>query len=491
MQNAQGTQEAKRRVARPGRYWIVDQVVAYVEDGIVTLQIDKPTRHLPWEKLISQKWPGETEEREEMVGMAIKAADPLWYAGQSRKLEVARETRQTTEIPLTDRRRRSSLRMGGGFMIVQGTKLVVPRRDIDAPTRPGQYCECAGVFEVLPSDSVNDPEDLRNDYVASLLRETAEIALVRGGTLFVPQLALSWEERTLYQPPIPLNFYNAILEEEALGTAQSANIPFEKIVRMWVKILDYEEVVRLQFAYSPQVSIEIAAETDTSSLECVGVISYPVEPDIELVQLLQALQSKGATGMEDKELEKLRESLREDISIDAKLVERLRKEGINTDEIIRPIEYWDTECLITEQYIKLVSLLQKLQREGNGGMSARELAELGTGVRESISIDELVKRLQETEDITALIAEDKLPKILDREIHLIDYRTGDVEVWYTPANLLGKKTSRRKRRFSKLWDELAATQLGGTQNRYATEKLEKAIKMHCPDNPILQPLITL
>lgn len=381
------------------RLWIVDDAIAYVDNGAVTLQIDKPTRHLPRR-------------------MAFEVADRIWFAGQMRELEIARKRGETKEIPLTDRRRRSSLRLGGGFMITQGTKLVVVRRTLDAP-RPGQFCECGGVFEFTPQDP-KDPEDVRNDYIASLLRESQEIVLIQGSSLYIPQLAPSPFGQIGFQPPGTLDSYNCIIEDEVEEQIKGAHIPvtLENIKRFWIKILDYEQSVRLQFGYSPEVSVEITAEIDTSSLECVGVLSFPENIDNAVIAFLEEelLELKRDA---DKNAARIRE-----VKLELDKAQKERAEG-------GEVQYWDAE----------------------------------------------------------LDGEDRP---VDRDIHLIDIETGEDTVWFVPKDAKGRRREYRK---STLWEELSATKLGpldkmGTGGRFATEKLEKAIKMHCPF-PRLQPLVRL
>lgn len=374
----------KQAQAKEHRLWVVDQAVAYVDNGRVTLQIDKPTRHLPRR-------------------IAFEVADKIWFAGQMRELEIARQRCETKMIPLTDRRRRSSLRMGGGFMITQGTNLLLIQRTMDAP-RPGQFCECGGVFEFVPQDPINDPEDLRNDFIASLLRESQEIILVRGDTLYIPRLPpppskLANPSAPIgFEPPGTLDAYNSIIEEEAKEGVTKARIPvsLKNIKRFWMKILDYEQSVRLQFGYSPEVFVEITAEIDTSSLEVVGVLSWPQDID-KAVEAFEASQHN-KSGKEEK------------VGGDMQQKEEF--------------EYWDAELRPPEQPT-------------------------------------------------------------DRPIHLINIETGEDIVWF-----VAEAGRRRESRKSTLWKELSASKLGETGGRFATEKIEKAIKMHCPF-PRLQPLARL
>lgn len=392
------------------RLWIVDDAIAYVEDGRVTLQVSKPTRHLP-------------------RAQAYHVADKIWFAGQMGQLDLARRRGDTKEIPLTDRRRRSSLRLGGGFMITQGHKLVVVRRQLDAP-RPGQLCECGGVYEFMGHDFENDPTDVRNDFVASLLKESQEIALVRGDTLYVPQLAPSPGEQLGFQPPGALHAYNAIMEEELKHEAQKACLPINpsKVRKFWMKLLEYDQAITLEFAYSPPLSVEVTAELDTSSLECVGVLSYPENID----KAVEAFLEEEILVLSRKKDSEADEAKR--LQLVSKIEEMTRHlEDIKREDGKRPpIEYWDTEL----------------------GWDPIERKEGGP---------------------------------VDREVHIIDTEDGGVVVWHTVEG----ERKREARDGTTIWEELSATKLGpgGTGGRLATEKLERAVKMHCPFTR-LQPLVT-
>ena len=396
-----------------GDLWVADDIIAYVENGRVAISIQRPLRTLPKEK-------------------AYKVADPIWYEAQLRKLELARRRGDTAEIQLTDRIRRSSVRLGGGFLIVQGKRVVLFRRTIDAPRRASEFCECGGVFEV---GATTDPFDITNDFIASLLKESPELALVRGERLYVPQLATG--ELSIGFQPSDINFddYHQIMLEELESEIKESKLPITKgplrPTPFYVKILNYERSAKLQFAYSPAISVEFTAEIDSSSLEFVGVLSFPEDLDLAAMAFLEnqihrieKLERDNRASQDDLDtLQRIKEEKR--------ILEQELKSPSN-----RPhLEYWDTERA--------------------GGIP------------------------------------------LNREIHLLDIQTGDVDVWYTPeVDTQGKKipanSTRRTRkvRRSTLWAELSRTHLGATGGRYATEKVEKAIKMHCP-LPWLQPLITL
>lgn len=391
------------------RLWVIDDAVAIIDNGRVTLQIDKPTRHLP---------------RKE----AFHVADKVWFAEQMRQLEVARKRGETKEIQLTDRRRRSSLRMGGGFMITQGTKLVVVRRHLDAP-RPGQLCECGGVFEFIQQDFEDDPEDVRNDYVASLLKESQEIVLIQGDVLYIPQLAPSPLQQIGFEPPGTLDAYNRIIEEEMKNEVTKAHIPVDinKARHFWIKMLDYERAVRLEYAYSPALSVEVTAEIDSSSLECVGVLSFPEDIGTSVKVFLEEQLSVAEKKLESESDAAKKKVLRNEIAETKKKLQEAESKDIRNQKV----EYWDSEL----------------------GWDSKKQKEDGP---------------------------------IDRDIYLIDINTGEVEMW---KKVKGKR--RRRREKTTLWKELSATRLGpgGTKGRLSTEKLERAIRMHGPFTH-LQPLIT-
>jgi hypothetical protein len=396
-----------------GDFWVADDVVAYIENGSVTISIQRSLRMLPKEK-------------------AYKVADPIWYEAQLRKVELARKRGETAVIPLTDRLRRSSVRLGGGFLIVQGKRIILFRRTIDAPRRASEFCECGGVFEV---GTTTDPFDTTNDLIASLLKESPELALVREERLYVPQLAMG-ETSIGFQPSdIHVSEYDEIMREELEREVKESKLPISKgpirPTRFFITMLNYERSAKLQFAYSPPVSVDFTAEIDSSSLEFVGVLNYPDDLDLAALAFLEdkifkleRLAKGGNATAEDLDaLEREKEE------------KRILEEELKAKANRPPLEYWDTE------------------RAGDTP--------------------------------------------LNREIHIVDIQTGNVEVWFTPVVAAHGKTiapsstrRTRKMRQSTLWKELSRTHLGSTGGRFATEKVEKAIKMHCP-LPWLQPLITL
>jgi hypothetical protein len=330
------------------------------------------------------------------------------------------------------------LRLGGGFMLTQGTKLILPRRTMDAP-RPGQFCECAGVFERVES---GEDEDFGKDFIASLLKESQEILIARGDTLYVPQLAQYPAVQVGFQPPSRLDNYNRIIMDEVRKELEK----FKELCpddfpewlgneknwkKFWMKLLDYERSVRLQFAYSPEISVEITAEIDNSSLECVGVLSLPDDID----KAVEAYE-RGNTPQDKWK------------SMKAEL--GLPKKG--------ELEYWDIEEGKPETF--------------EDPETGRKFAVAAPAHRDVYRID--LERCHEERGVV---------------------------VWHFEGK--GKRDSR----LSNLWRELSDTCIGaeapkeekdkgergkpgGTGGRFATEKLEKAIKMHCP-YPSLQPLVRL
>lgn len=400
--------------AAKGELWVADDVTAFVEDGHVTISIQRPLRSLPKE-------------------LAYKVADPIWFEAQLRKLELARRRGETATIPLTDRLRRSYLRLGGGFLIVQGKKIMLFRRTIDAPRRASEFCECGGIFEV---GDPPDPFGTTNDFIASMLKESPELALVRGDRLYVPNLVAGGGAIEFQPPDVTTKYYDEVVFQELKSEIQRASLPIStkhyKPTHFFASILSYERSAKLQFASSPAISVDFTAESDTSSLEFVGVLNFPENLDWAALAYLEnkiyAIQRR---------LNKVSEEERQKLEQDLEIAQRNKTEMEKELEVIpRPLlEYWDTEC---------------------AGATP-----------------------------------------LNREIHLVDIQTGDVDVWYTPSvNKKGRpiapdnKIRSREVRKSSLWTELSRTHLESTSGRYATEKVEKAVKMHCP-LPWLQPLITL
>ena len=330
------------------RLWIIDDAIAIVDDGSVTLQISQPTRHLPRKD-------------------AENVADKAWFKGQMRQLEVARQKGETKEIPLTNRRKRSSIRLGGGFLITQGTKIIVPQRNLDA-SRPGQLCVCGGVYEYIQTGCLdlekvqNDVLVARyrvNDYVASLFKESQEVALRRDNILYVPQLAPYSTNEIDFQPPGTLEEYNEIMQIELkkeLAKVLNKDIQFEER-KFRVKVLDYDHAVRLEFGYSPALSVEIVAEIDTSSLECFGVLSYPENIEeaskayLEEEKEFKLKQYKKES--QDIEKEKLDKEIA-DITVLLGKIQKDIEDKNNSKEskkknIEKEIEFWDCDMGLNQK----------------------------------------------------------------------------------------------------------------------------------------------
>src|SRR6185503_8671999 len=57
--------------------------------------------------------------------------------------------------------------------------------------------------------------------------------------------------------------------------------------RFYITLLNYERSARLQFAYSPAVSVDFTAEIESSSLEFVGVLNFPDDLELAAVAFLE------------------------------------------------------------------------------------------------------------------------------------------------------------------------------------------------------------
>jgi hypothetical protein len=217
--------------------WIIDDAKVKITPGQVLLQIKAPTRSLP---------------RDE----AFNVADKEWLKAQMEIIEQTRKKGETAEIPLT--KAGSSLRLGGGFLHVQGNAIVVPRRDAKVRLRPLVFCECGGMFE-----------DSGDDYVEHLLTESVEIARFSDdGILYVPQL--SGEAAR----------YNSVIEKEMVQVARLSKIPFSTTEYVSVDIVPPTNSVRLCYGDVMPLSVALTAEIDTSLLVCVGILKYPDMPHI-------------------------------------------------------------------------------------------------------------------------------------------------------------------------------------------------------------------
>ncbi len=243
--------------------------------------------------------------------------------------------------------------------------------------------------------------------------------MVRGKRVYVPEFSIGATSLAFQPPGLQIKDYNEIVFDEFKNEIASAKLPVTvatpEFLKFHASILNYENSVKLQFADSPTISVDFTAELDTSSLEFVGVLSYPDDVDLAAIAYLE-----GRSDNTEAEKETLKV---------------LKNEKENDNQIRPIIEYWDTECQ-------------------NG-------------------------------------------KPLNRDILLINFMDRKTRVWNTPKEdstgrtIAPDSTNRgRINRESDLGTELSRTHLAETSGRHATEKAEKAIKMHCP-LPLLQPLITL
>jgi hypothetical protein len=219
------------------KLWIINHAIASITKGIVTIQIEAPKRSAP---------------REEAFGVA----DKNWLANQLAKIKRAREERLTTEIPLT--KEGSFIRLGGGFLHVQGNAIVVPQRDTMTKLRPLVLCECGGVFDTP-----------RYDYLEMMLTESEEIVrLGPDGILYIPQLDGEASR------------YNKAIEKATISVAKLAGIPFSRTEAISVEILAPLNSVTVRFADSMPFKVSLSSEVDTSSLESVGILRYPALPNV-------------------------------------------------------------------------------------------------------------------------------------------------------------------------------------------------------------------
>lgn len=214
------------------RLWIIDSAVAEVNNGVTTLRIDKPVRSLPSEAAYNV------------------ATDKVWFSNQMAAIRQAVRDGENVTIPLT--KNGFALRLGGGFLHIQGRKMIMPRRDADAPTRPLVLCECGGLFE-----------ENRSDFLESALAESAEvIRLGIDDTLYIPSFSGTMAS---YNQPVRL---------ETIEAARSAGIYFSKIAYISVDILPPRYGTILRFADSIPIHLVMTHEIDTSSLEFVGLMRY-------------------------------------------------------------------------------------------------------------------------------------------------------------------------------------------------------------------------
>jgi hypothetical protein len=295
-----------------------------------------------------------------------------------------------------------------------------------------------------------------------------------------------------FQPPdISLENYNEVIERELLSECKRARIPGHdsgETACFHMKILDYQRSVKLQFGYSPEISVEIAAEVDTSSLECVGVLSFPKDIDLAAITYLEDRKAVAKARLDPNQQKDLRDLTETEIDkrlIKAKLftsdedrmLRTLRQENEENmkkkDHLKDPNpdhEFWDTECISGS----LEVIEEEIQHKAPGyKLTDSDL----TGYEQVVSQGSLLKRY--------------FP--LDREIHIINFMDRTDTVWkldpkFNSWNLPG--TRKRIMEHSTLGMELSKVRLRATGGNFATEKLSLAIKMHCPLAQ-LEPLITL
>lgn len=217
--------------------WIIEHAIASIDKDNVTIEIAPPNRSAP---------------REE----AFNVADKSWLRSQLAEVERARERGVTTEIPLT--KEGSAIRLGGGFLHIQGDTIVVPQRHSTARLRPSVLCECGGVFD-----------EPWHDYLEMMLIESAEIVrLGTDGTLYIPQLEGQASR------------YNKAIEQETISAARLANILFSRIEAIPVEMVTPLDSITIQFANSMPFKAILLSESDTSSLESVGILYYPDLPNV-------------------------------------------------------------------------------------------------------------------------------------------------------------------------------------------------------------------
>lgn len=216
--------------------WILEQIKASVRDGVAYLDIAVPEISSPKDK-------------------AIKVANPSWLREQLGILTDATRMGVTLDrsIPLT-RMGWSLLRMGGGFLQVQGNNIVVIKRDLEAPFRPGVFCEAGGLFEA--------PD---KDLIKRLLLETNEILRVEVNSnfrLWIPQ----------FEEPDPLSIYNEAIRTEHARTAQKLNLHTDCTRSCNAVIIEPKDCVWVKFGNAPVIPMLMIPEFDTSSLELIGII---------------------------------------------------------------------------------------------------------------------------------------------------------------------------------------------------------------------------
>ena len=205
--------------------WIADGVKIDTENRIVVIPV--PTRTLP---------------EKEAYQVSPNLSDYVNQIGEG----------HTVRLP--------PVRLGGGFGSQEGDCLVISRRDYDAPTRPGVFCESSGKLYKEEAD-----------YFQMLISESAEIIrITSSGTLLYPQFEDGdWLAR-----------YNDALKEITIHNAQRAlKKEISEITPISVAIGSLSNDLEFRFGDFPPIRGRLAFEADTSSLEFAGLLKWPTMPD--------------------------------------------------------------------------------------------------------------------------------------------------------------------------------------------------------------------
>ena len=184
--------------------------------------------------------------------LAYEIADREWYGEQLATLHNASATKQTDTIPLTCKT--SKVRLGGGFVIMTPTALLVPQRSRSAPTMPLAFAEASGVFDT----HWKSPYEM-------LSGESVEVLIVDGhDILCIPCF------------PPPLDRCNDLVQREAQCLAEAA---LERDVHdareVEVEYVCLRNSITLKYGDLPPIDVAMSAEIETSSLELIGAMAYP------------------------------------------------------------------------------------------------------------------------------------------------------------------------------------------------------------------------
>jgi hypothetical protein len=222
--------------------WILHDVVARVVEGKVTLLIEQPMTSLPRKQ-------------------AANVADKVWLKKQIDALNDARQRKLTVDIPLTYSPV-STLRMGGGFVHIEtlgsldGEKrLVIHRRDFEAPSRPGVFCEQAGVFD----DSEKDP-------LVTFSKEIAELLRIEDG-----------QERVLLVPLLMNGCAtDTLLEHRKLAKAIGLSF-VDTVISTLLKTAELTNAISWRFGVDRlRTNTTLSFEVDTSSIELCELMLSPL-----------------------------------------------------------------------------------------------------------------------------------------------------------------------------------------------------------------------